>query len=250
MKDKIKKLRDPLTINDIELRVGNVSKMGASYLLYKTARTDAKRLDDVFGANWKREHRFDEQGNNVCKISIYNEELKEWVSREDVGTESYTEKVKGSYSDSFKRAGTSWGIGAELYEAPFIFVKLDTKPNSNGKYEIDRSTKVALKDIEIINGAIKKVIITVNGKDQVIKNIDFDFEEEADTEKELEILRATLREDLQHYIKINPEYTVERFEAKNGLIEDLDAKNCRDKSKKIKEEIKKNRRNKIKYIIK
>jgi hypothetical protein len=45
-----------------------------------------------------------------------------WVSKQDVGTESYTEKEKGQASDSFKRACFNWGIGRELYTAPFIWI--------------------------------------------------------------------------------------------------------------------------------
>lgn len=39
-----------------------------------------------------------------------------------MGTESYTEKEKGQASDSFKRACVNWGIGRELYSAPFIWI--------------------------------------------------------------------------------------------------------------------------------
>jgi hypothetical protein len=32
--------------------------------------------------------------NTRCRVSIYNKELKEWVSKEDIGTASMTEKEK------------------------------------------------------------------------------------------------------------------------------------------------------------
>ena len=48
-----------------------------------------------------------------------------WVSKQDVGTESYTEAEKGQASDSFKRACFNWGIGRELYTAPFIWCKAE-----------------------------------------------------------------------------------------------------------------------------
>lgn len=35
---------------------------------------------------------------------------------------SYSEKEKGQASDSFKRACFNWGIGRELYTAPFIWI--------------------------------------------------------------------------------------------------------------------------------
>jgi len=60
-----------------------------------------------------------------CRVSIYNEKIGEWVSKEDVGSESYTEKEKGLASDAFKRACFNWGIGRELYDYPEIRVKLN-----------------------------------------------------------------------------------------------------------------------------
>ena len=39
---------------------------------------------------------------------------------------SYSEKEKGQASDSFKRACFNWGIGRELYSAPFIWIPAGT----------------------------------------------------------------------------------------------------------------------------
>jgi len=47
------------------------------------------------------------------------------IAKQDVGTESYTEKEKGQASDSFKRACVNWGIGRELYSAPFIWIPVE-----------------------------------------------------------------------------------------------------------------------------
>lgn len=133
MNEKLKLLTQPLAKEDIEIRVGSCSEQGASFLLYKTARADTKRFNSVFGLNWKREHRI-EDGHYICKISVYNNETGEWISREDVGVESNTEKEKGAFSDSFKRAGFSFGYGIELYNAPFIFINGITEKKSNGKF--------------------------------------------------------------------------------------------------------------------
>lgn len=46
------------------------------------------------------------------------------MGKQDVGTESNTEAVKGESSDSFKRAAVLWGIGRELYTSPHISIKL------------------------------------------------------------------------------------------------------------------------------
>lgn len=119
----IKDLQMPLPIESIDFRVQSINKGGyATILAYKDARIDMQRLDDVVGAlNWKREHTRD---NHNCIVSIWSEETKQWISKEDTGTESNTEKEKGLASDSFKRACFNWGIGRELYDYPVIQIKL------------------------------------------------------------------------------------------------------------------------------
>ena len=51
MKELITKLSEPLTKDDVELRIGTTSAKGFSLLLYKTARTDIKKLNES-GAIW------------------------------------------------------------------------------------------------------------------------------------------------------------------------------------------------------
>jgi len=129
------KLKKPLTGDEIELRIGmaKYSSGGFSILLYKTARTDRNRLDEAFGVfGWKNKYRHDVNGNIVAQISVWDEVKEQWVMKEDIGVESRTEKEKGQYSDSFKRAGFKWGIGVELYKAPFIWI--DWPKNSNNWY--------------------------------------------------------------------------------------------------------------------
>lgn len=112
-----------LKADEIDCRIGQIKENGLSLLLYKNARVDMNLLDEVVGPlNWKREHTRDNQN---CIVSIYDEDKKEWVGKEDVGSESNTEAEKGLASDSFKRACVNWGIGRELYTAPFIWVKAE-----------------------------------------------------------------------------------------------------------------------------
>ena len=108
---------------EIEVRVSTINGKGATLLLYKDARVDMNILDES-GLKWKREHTV-VNNNLFCTVSIWDDEIKEWVSRQDVGTESFTEKEKGQASDSFKRACFNWGIGRELYSAPFIWIGSD-----------------------------------------------------------------------------------------------------------------------------
>lgn len=113
------KFRD-LTAGEIECRVSTCSEKGISLLLYKDARCDMNILDETVGAmNWQRRHTRD---NANCIVEIWCAEKNQWIAKEDTGTESYTEKEKGQASDSFKRACFNWGIGRELYTAPFIWV--------------------------------------------------------------------------------------------------------------------------------
>lgn len=142
MKD-LAELRKPLSIEEIEFRIQSINKGGyATILAYKDARADMNRLDEVVGPlNWKREHTRD---NANCIISIWDKEKKEWVSKEDTGKESFTEKEKGLASDSFKRSGFNWGIGRELYDYPLIQLKL--YPN---EYKVNEDKVTATWDLRL-----------------------------------------------------------------------------------------------------
>jgi hypothetical protein len=133
-----------LKANEIDCRVSQIASNWLTLLLYKDARADMDVLDEtVEPMHWKREHL---RENANCKVSIYDSDTKEWVSKEDTGTESFSEAEKGLASDSFKRACVNWGIGRELYTAPSIFIlpNKDMIPkgkdnefyqNDKGKYE-------------------------------------------------------------------------------------------------------------------
>lgn len=123
-----------LRADEIDCRIGSIKKNGLSLLLYKDARCDMNILDETVGMfNWKREHSRD---NANCTVYIYDEKKNEWVWKEDTGTESNTEAQKGLASDSFKRACFNWGIGRELYTAPFIWIPSDKCEieQINGRY--------------------------------------------------------------------------------------------------------------------
>lgn len=138
MKPEFRKLK----ADEIECRIGQIKENGLSLLLYKDARVDMNVLDETVGPlNWKREHGRD---NKNCIVSIWDDDKKEWVGKEDVGTESNTEAEKGLASDSFKRACVNWGIGRELYSAPFIWIKNGDAAigQINGKYKCFDKFKV------------------------------------------------------------------------------------------------------------
>lgn len=123
-----------LRADEIECRIGQVfkTKQAVSILLYKDARCDMALLDETVGPeNWQREH-YECKGNLFCRVGIRNQETGEWVWKSDCGVESNTEAVKGESSDSFKRASVAWGLGRELYTAPFIYIELTDKEWNNG----------------------------------------------------------------------------------------------------------------------
>lgn len=157
-----------LKANEIDCRIQSLNEkngsVGAVVLLYKDARVDMRLLDEVVGAmNWRREHAI--IGDRLyCTVSIYNEQTCEWVGKSDVGTESNTEKEKGQASDSFKRACFNWGIGRELYSAPFTYINLQNgewKPGKDGKPKSYAKFKV--QEIEYDeNRNISKLVIVDN----------------------------------------------------------------------------------------
>lgn len=125
-----------LEAHEIDCRVATAKENGVSLLLYKDARVDQNILDETVGAfNWQRHHS---RENANCTVAIWDKEKEQWIEKEDTGKESNTEAEKGLASDSFKRACFNWGIGRELYSAPFIWVKAEdaniTK-NNKGNFQ-------------------------------------------------------------------------------------------------------------------
>ena len=153
-----------LRADEIDCRIAQVKKDGSglSLLLYKDARCDQNILDEVVGPfNWKREHTRD---NKNCIVSIWDEKKNQWISKEDTGTESNTEREKGLASDSFKRACFNWGIGRELYTAPFIWIGKGDFTFKDGKC-FDRFTvhgigysEGVITGLEIKNQKLNKIV--------------------------------------------------------------------------------------------
>jgi len=146
-----------LKAREIDCRASTVKEKGCSVLLYKDARCDMNILDETVGAyNWKREHSRD---NANCTVSLWNDGMGQWISKEDTGTESMTEKQKGQASDSFKRACFNWGIGRELYTSPFIWVTLDSSETFKKGDKYSTYEKFFVKEIVIEDKVIKSVVI-------------------------------------------------------------------------------------------
>ena len=165
-----------LNADEIECRVSTVSEKGLSLLLYKDARADMNLLDETVGSmNWQRSHTRD---NANCIVSIWDDAKNQWVSKEDTGTESFTEKEKGLASDSFKRACFNWGIGRELYTAPFIWVmasnvKLIDKNGKKSTYDKFKVKSIGYSDtgiinaLEVVNAQTNKVVYQMRSNEPI-----------------------------------------------------------------------------------
>lgn len=161
-----------LTADEIDCRVSTINEKGLSLLLYKDARVDQNILDEAFGVfGWQRKHEII-GGNLYCTVTVKNPETGEWISKQDVGTESNTEKEKGQASDSFKRACFNLGIGRELYTAPFIWINVGNyaaserngKPTTYDRFSVksigyDDAGKI--NSLEIINNKTHKVVYSM-----------------------------------------------------------------------------------------
>ena len=144
--------------DEIDVRIqsyGQVSsgKWQARLLLYQKARVPAQILDETVGPlRWQVIYG---ETLNRCKILIYDPELKEWICKENIGSQSdlESEADKSTASDAFKRAASYWGIGRELYSAADIVTDkikiIDlNKPGYNNKAYMKCYDKFEVTEIE------------------------------------------------------------------------------------------------------
>ena len=206
-----------LRADEINIRVAQCSKnkygdsdiVKASYLLYKDARCDMNILDETVGCfNWQKKYSRD---NANCIVSIYDEDKKQWVEKEDTGTESFSEAEKGLASDSFKRACFNWGIGRELYTAPLIKIWLEEDDYyiKNQKTIPTLTLDVALINYDDNKNIIKLILTDKNGK------VRFEYD------KEKEQLKKTVPQKEKGFTKeqLEEQYNEIKDElAKNGIL--------------------------------
>lgn len=114
------------------------NKPSCSCVAYIDARDVMDMLDAVVGPqNWQDNY---EVVHNQLVASIGIKVDGEWIWKKDTGTESQTEKEKGIFSDSFKRAAVKWGIGRFLYNLDIVYLKAnEIKKDNTWPYPIDNS---------------------------------------------------------------------------------------------------------------
>ena len=242
---KKKNLFRYLTADEIECRVSTVSEKGCSLLLYKDARCDMNILDETFGPmNWRRSHTRD---NANCIVSIWDDEKQQWIDKEDTGTESFTEKEKGLASDSFKRACFNWGIGRELYTAPFIWIpaKDANVQQKNGKWTTYE--KFSVTKMDIVDGKIVALNIASDKTGKIVysfgytRNVANEEDAEQEQKPNIEALKSLLdkngirMETVFELYKIKSEEEITASKYAN-IIKNLDKIKQKQDEKEIKHE--------------
>lgn len=129
----MEKLQQPFSPDDIEWRVGSTTqdKSKGLALAYVTNRAIQNRLDEVVGPfGWQNQFKEWKGNSQICGISVWCEDRKEWITKWDGADDSQTEAVKGGLSDSMKRAAVQWGIGRYLYKLDAQWAKLKPQGKS------------------------------------------------------------------------------------------------------------------------
>lgn len=219
-----------LRADEIECRVSTISEKGLSLLLFKDARVDQRILDETFTPfGWRRTHQSID-GNLYCTVEIWDEKKQQWIAKQDVGVMSYSEKEKGQASDSFKRACFNWGLGRELYTAPFIWIpssKVEIKKRGD-KYvtserffvqKIEYNELRGITELVIVNEKSQKVYEKRGKTNSANQKTELTKVQIRAIEKELERTGVTMKTVLERYgINGLEEMTLDVYlRALNGL---------------------------------
>jgi hypothetical protein len=151
-------LGNPFPASDVEWRiqVTNGEKTSGLAVPYIDSRAIQNRLDAVVGTfNWQNTFIPWQNNAQLCGISLYCEERKEWITKYDGSPNSDIEAVKGGLSDACKRAAVQWGVGRYLYGMDGVWVDIEKRGSS---YVIKRDQQKKLDD------AYAKMVAQLTGK--------------------------------------------------------------------------------------
>ena len=173
-----RQLCEPFAAADVEWRVTKMRNSNSEGLVvaFIDSRAIQNRLDDVVGPFcWRTRfipwHQYVPKpgkyenpsetpktpiSSQLCGLSIYLEERKEWVEKVDGAENTDIEAIKGGISDSFKRAAVLWGVGRYLYEIPAKWVSLDkykqiARPAELTAYYAEQLQKLGLASVQSSN---------------------------------------------------------------------------------------------------
>lgn len=193
-----------LRADEIECRIQSVKPQGLILLLYKDARCDMNILDEMVGMkNWKKHYELID-GQLFCTIEIWDDVKEQWIGKQDVGVESYTEAEKGRASDAQKRAAFAWGIGRELYTAPFVWINSKDCNIKDGKCkDTFHVTKIGydesrrINQLEIVNDKLNRVVFKMGKPSQPD-----DFSKELASDRDRKVFMDTCKQLNQDPVKI------------------------------------------------
>ena len=129
---------------EISVRSLRVNNYGVQICLYTNRSILCDILDETYGIDgWKKE-TIKENGITKCTLSIYSEDKKEWISKDDYagmpdsGADDSI-KLKSESTDAFKRACSLFGISRELETAPKdIFISANKITLEKDRKKTDR----------------------------------------------------------------------------------------------------------------
>lgn len=156
--------------SDIKYRVGSFketdTKSFATFLIYIDARTACDGLDEKYGEdgwefNWKLVdgHTYAIRGEMKAYTDV-GERI-----RSDVGYPQSakvkkgvndTEMLKDAISDALKRCAVQFGVGRELYSAPFLYTEEINTFGTKGSLKINSYKPLNQTGKQMIEGNIDK----------------------------------------------------------------------------------------------
>ena len=162
MEIKFKKLKS----DQIEVRPTDTKVQGqVTLLLYIDSRSAADILNESVGeCNWQIEYKA--VGDKVFgRLSIWDEERKMWIYKEDTGEESNIAAEKGLSSDILKRCLARWGCDY-LYHTPRIKIQCPDSYYYNGKLCMTFS----VKEIDFNDDKVCTRLVIADKFDNVVFN--------------------------------------------------------------------------------
>ena len=124
----IERLKAPFDFKDLGWKIQTRNKDGTTGLAvaYVDSRAIQRRLDEILGVfGWKNEYTQWHGNSQLCGISVYNADTREWLTKYDGAENTDIEPIKGGLSDAFKRAAVLWGIGRYIYEMDGVWVDIE-----------------------------------------------------------------------------------------------------------------------------
>jgi hypothetical protein len=175
-------LAAPTPKDEVKTRPG---RGGSGDLSYIDARFVYDRFDSALGPDlWQLEvgfspalhtpERKNRQGTviepewsssyPVARIGVLTE--NGWAWKSDIGVFSDIEGIKGSVSDSIKRAAVQWGVGRDLYD-PDSAARSTNTPSSTAavqQAEVEQATKAVVGQSGLTDGERGKLFAALGEK--------------------------------------------------------------------------------------